>query len=175
MSYPYTLEQNGLAERKHRHIVETTITLLQTANLPHKLWFHVCATSIYLINRLPCKILQLKSLFFLLYGSSPVIHHLCIFGCACFPLLRPYNTHKLQPKTPPAFSWGMQVNIRDMFVFHFAITNVLLLVMLFFMSPSFHTSLSLQLLLLLIYLLLFHLLSHYTMRFCLSTLLPHPQ
>lgn len=28
LSCPYTLEQNGLAEKKHRHIVETTITLL---------------------------------------------------------------------------------------------------------------------------------------------------
>jgi histone deacetylase 1/2 len=99
LSCLYTPEQNGLAERKHRHIVETAITLLQTAHLPNKFWFHACATSIYFINRLPCQILQLKSHFFLLYGSSPVIHHLRIFGCACFPLLRPYNTHKLQPKT----------------------------------------------------------------------------
>jgi len=60
MSCPYTLEQNGLVERKHRHILETTITLLQTAHLPPKFWFHTRATSIYLINRMPCQILQLK-------------------------------------------------------------------------------------------------------------------
>jgi transposase InsO family protein len=82
MSCPYTPKQNGLAKRKHRHILETAITLLQTANLPPKFWFHACVTSIYLFNRLPCQILQLKSLFFLLYGSSPVINHLRIFGCA---------------------------------------------------------------------------------------------
>jgi hypothetical protein len=57
ISCPYTPEQNGLAERKHRHILETTITLLQTANLPLKFWFHACATSIYLINQMPCQIL----------------------------------------------------------------------------------------------------------------------
>jgi histone deacetylase 1/2 len=106
MSCPYTPEQNGPAERKHRHIVETAVTLLQTAHLPNKLWFHACATSIYLINRLPCQILRLKSPFFLLYGSSPVIHHLRIFGCACFPLLRPYNTNKLQPKTSTCIFLG---------------------------------------------------------------------
>ena len=36
LSCPYTPEQNGLGERKHRHIVETAITLLQTAHLPNK-------------------------------------------------------------------------------------------------------------------------------------------
>jgi hypothetical protein len=106
MSCLYTPEQNGLAERKNRHNLETTITLLQTAHLPPKFWFHVYATSIYLINRLPCQILQLKSPFFLLYGSTPVINHLRIFGCACFHLLKPYNTHKLQPKTSTCIFLG---------------------------------------------------------------------
>jgi histone deacetylase 1/2 len=106
MSCPYTSEQNGLAERKHRHILETTITLLQTANLPPKFWFHACATSIYLINRMPCQILELKSPYFLLYGSPPIINHLRIFGCACFPLLKPYNTNKLQPKTSTCIVLG---------------------------------------------------------------------
>jgi len=46
MPYPYIPEQNGLAERKHRHILETAITLLQTANFPPKFWFHAYATSI---------------------------------------------------------------------------------------------------------------------------------
>ncbi|CAL8170379.1 unnamed protein product [Prunus armeniaca] len=98
-SCPYTPEQNGLAERKHRHILETAITLLQTAHLPPKFWFHACATSVYLINRMPCKTLHFKSPYFLLFGSAPAINHLRVFGCACFPLLKPYNTNKLQPKT----------------------------------------------------------------------------
>jgi hypothetical protein len=106
ISCPYTPEQNGLAERKHRHILETAITLLQTAHLPSKFWFHACATSIYLINRLPCPILQLKYSYQLLYGSLPILTHLKVFGCAYFPLLKPYNTHKLQPKTSTCIFLG---------------------------------------------------------------------
>ncbi|BBH03567.1 hypothetical protein Prudu_014481 [Prunus dulcis] len=34
LSCPYTPQQNGLAERKNRHIIETAITLLTTAALP---------------------------------------------------------------------------------------------------------------------------------------------
>jgi len=79
---------------------------LQTAHLPSKFWFHACATSIYLINRMPCPILQLKSPYLLLYGSIPVLTHLKIFGYACFPLLKPYNTHKLQPKTSTCIFLG---------------------------------------------------------------------
>lgn len=40
-----------------------------------------------------------KSPFEALYGVVPVIHHLRTFGCACYPLLRPYNSTKLQAKT----------------------------------------------------------------------------
>ena len=34
LSCPYTPQQNGLVERKHRHIIKTTITLLSKASLP---------------------------------------------------------------------------------------------------------------------------------------------
>lgn len=33
-SCPYTFQQNGLAERKNQHLIETTITLLTTTSLP---------------------------------------------------------------------------------------------------------------------------------------------
>jgi hypothetical protein len=117
MSCPYTPKQNGLAERKHRYILETAITLLQTAHLPPKFWFRACATSIYLINRMPCQILQLKSPYFLLYGSPLVITHLWIFGCACFPLLKPYNTNKLQPKTSTCIFLGYAGQYKGYFCF----------------------------------------------------------
>jgi len=67
-SCPYTPKQNGLAEKKHRHIVETAITLLQNAKLPNLFWFHACATATYLINRMPCVTLQMHFPYQLLYG-----------------------------------------------------------------------------------------------------------
>lgn len=47
----YTPQQNGVAERKNRHIVETSISLLSTASLPKKLWFHNVAHSCYLLTK----------------------------------------------------------------------------------------------------------------------------
>ena len=48
---------------------------------------------------MPTPVLLHKSPSEFLFGSSPDLNHLRIFGCACFPLLRPYNHNKLQPKT----------------------------------------------------------------------------
>lgn len=34
LSCPYTPQQNGLGEREHKHLIETTITLLSQGSLP---------------------------------------------------------------------------------------------------------------------------------------------
>lgn len=38
----YTPQQNELAERKHRHLVETAITLLTDANIRSQFWNFAC-------------------------------------------------------------------------------------------------------------------------------------
>ncbi|BBH08832.1 hypothetical protein Prudu_021148 [Prunus dulcis] len=99
LSCPYTPQQNGLAERKNRHIVETAITLLTTAALPGQFWFHSAAHAVYLINRMPSSVLHHQSPYFRLFGHHPDLASLRIFGTAVYPYLRHYNVHKLQPRT----------------------------------------------------------------------------
>ncbi len=50
ISCPGTPEQNGIAKRKHRHIVETDLTMLFHAQLPKNLWVEAFNTAVYLIN-----------------------------------------------------------------------------------------------------------------------------
>lgn len=97
-SCPYTPQQNGIVERKNRHIVETTLTLLHQSHLPPKFWYCACATAVFLINRMPCTTLKMSCPFELLHKTIP-LEFLRVFGCACFPLLKPYNSNKLQAKT----------------------------------------------------------------------------
>ena len=52
---PYTPEQNGIAERKLRSLLEMTRCMLADAELPNKLWDDVVMTATYLQNRLPTK------------------------------------------------------------------------------------------------------------------------
>ena len=48
-SCTYILEQNGVAERKHSHIVETARSLLLSASIPSEFWGEVVLTTVTLI------------------------------------------------------------------------------------------------------------------------------
>uniref|UniRef100_A0A2N9I1W1 Integrase catalytic domain-containing protein n=1 Tax=Fagus sylvatica TaxID=28930 RepID=A0A2N9I1W1_FAGSY len=94
-SCPHTSQQNGVAERKHRHVVDTGLALLAHSGLSTQYWVEAFLTAIYLINRLPTPTLSNLTPYFKLFHRSPDYHLLRTFGCACYPLLRPYNKHKL--------------------------------------------------------------------------------
>ena len=47
----YTTQQNGVAERKNRHIVEIARAMLNEMNLPLYFWANVVYTAMYIINR----------------------------------------------------------------------------------------------------------------------------
>lgn len=52
-----------------------------------------------LINLLPTATLGFLSPWFKLYGHHPDITSLKVFGCACYPYIRPYTKYKLEYKT----------------------------------------------------------------------------
>jgi histone deacetylase 1/2 len=83
-----------VVERKHRHVVDLGLTLLSQAGLPISYWDHAFLTVVHLINRLPTASLSFKIPYTVLFHKNPDFHSFKAFGCACFPLLRPYNTHK---------------------------------------------------------------------------------
>lgn len=60
-SCSYTPLQNGVTERKNRFILEMTRALMLESHVPKYFWPEAVATSIYLINRLPTKILSLHT------------------------------------------------------------------------------------------------------------------
>ncbi|KAF7814697.1 Retrovirus-related Pol polyprotein from transposon TNT 1-94 [Senna tora] len=99
LSCPHTHPQNGIAERKHKHITEIGLTLLAHASMPLKFWDDAFRTAVFLINRLPTPLLHQRSPLEVLFSTKPNYLFLKTFGCTCYPHLRPYNPHKFAFKS----------------------------------------------------------------------------
>lgn len=93
-SCPYTPKKNGVNERNHRHIVETWSLLFGPM-------------AVFLINRMCTSSFNMMSPFEKLFGKTPNLLHLKVVGCACYPLLKPYNKHNLEPKTSQHVLFGL--------------------------------------------------------------------
>ena len=95
VSCPHAHQQNGSAERKHRHVVEVGLALLANASMPLKFWDEAFLTATYLIKLLPSRVIKFETPLTHLFGITLDYKSLRVFGCACWPNLRPYNTRKL--------------------------------------------------------------------------------
>jgi hypothetical protein len=87
--------------------------------MPLKYWDKAFFTVVYLISRLPSKVIQSQTPLECLFGDSRDYSLLRIFGCACWPNLPPYNKHKLNSDPKNVLLLGIVVFIRDIGVLIF--------------------------------------------------------
>lgn len=80
--------------------------MLAHASLPLRFWEDAFSTAVFLINRLPTPVLEGTSPLTKLHNKLPDYSVLRVFGCLCFPYLRPYNHHKLNFRTQPCTFLG---------------------------------------------------------------------
>lgn len=84
-SCAHTPQQNGVAERKNRHLVETARTMLLHNNVPPRFWGDAILTACYLINRMPSFVLKNQVPHSILFPRQHLYSlPLRIFGCTCF-------------------------------------------------------------------------------------------
>ena len=93
-SCPFTPQQNGVAERKNRHLLDVVRTLLLESCVPSHFWCEASSTTVYLINRLSSPTLNDDSPYFHLLGHAPNYSNLHIFGCVCFVHLPAHERNK---------------------------------------------------------------------------------
>jgi len=93
-----TPQQNGVVERKHKHLIEMSRTILFQSSLPIRYWGECVLAATYLINQMLTKLLKGKTPYELFYGSSPSYDHLRVFGCLCFVTTNKQGRDKFQPR-----------------------------------------------------------------------------
>ena len=79
-----TSQQNGVVERKHRHLLEIARVLHFQSNLTLSFWGKCVFTVAYLINLLPAPLLQNRSPHEIIFKAKPTYKHLRVFGCLCY-------------------------------------------------------------------------------------------
>jgi hypothetical protein len=94
---PYNPQQNGVAERKNRTIMEAVKTMIHDQDLPMCLWEEAAKTTIYVHNRLSHSALGFKTPEEMFSGKKPEVIYLKIFGCPVFVHIPKEKRNKLDP------------------------------------------------------------------------------
>lgn len=84
LTVPNTPQQNGLAERYNRTILERVRCMLSNSKLPKVFWGEAVNTTTYLINRSPSLALNLKTPQEIWSGKPPNLNYLRVFGCSAY-------------------------------------------------------------------------------------------
>jgi Reverse transcriptase (RNA-dependent DNA polymerase) len=109
-----TPQQNGVAERKNRHILETARSLLFEYRVPQYFWDCAVIMAVYMINRLPTKANDFHTPLNTLdkFVSIPSILNLPpkIFGCVAYVHIQKQHRTKIEPNAKRCVLLGVGLN-----------------------------------------------------------------
>lgn len=105
LTVAYTPQQNGVAERANRTLVEMARCMLLSSRLPEYLWGEAINTAVYLRNRSPTNLL-LCTPYEAWSGRKPSVNHLRVFGCKAVVLDKRQGKSKFAPRGIECFMVG---------------------------------------------------------------------
>ena len=100
-SCTYTPQQNGLAERKNRQILEVVRASLFGMNMPRHYWGEAAKSAVYLINRIPSRVIDFKTPQQRMQALLSTLHlpnlEPRVFGCTAYVHIPKVLRTKLDP------------------------------------------------------------------------------
>jgi hypothetical protein len=106
---PGTLQQNGVAERRNRTLMDMVRSILSNSELPLFLWSEALKTDVCVLNRVPSKAVP-KTPFELWKGWKPSLNYIHIWGCPAEVRICNPNIKKLDPRTTSSHLIGYVEN-----------------------------------------------------------------
>nr|GEW47428.1 putative ribonuclease H-like domain-containing protein [Tanacetum cinerariifolium] len=117
-SVPRTPQQNGIAERKNRTLIEAARTMLADSLLPIPFWTEAVNTACYVQNKVLVTKPHNKTLYELLHGRTPSIGFIRPFGCPMTILNTLDSLGKFKGKVDERFLVGYSVSSKAFIVFN---------------------------------------------------------
>ena len=97
-SAPHTPEQNGVAERDNRTVVEAARSMLHQKNLPLELWAEAISCAVYTLNRVLSSTASITP-FEAWHRAKPDVSNLQVFGSIAFVHIPKIERQKLDNKS----------------------------------------------------------------------------
>ncbi|KAJ0809226.1 putative RNA-directed DNA polymerase [Helianthus annuus] len=94
----FTPQQNGVAERKNRTVMNMVVTLLAAKNMPKCFWAEAVVWSYYILNRCPTKALKDITPQEAWNGEKPNVEDLRVWGCLAYAHIPKEKRTKLDSK-----------------------------------------------------------------------------
>jgi hypothetical protein len=108
LTAPYTPQQNGVVERKNRTVMEMARSLLKSMRVPGRFWGEAVRHAVYLLNRLPTKVLGDITPYETWTGRKPSLGHLRVFGCTAHTKFSAPHLRKLDDRSRPLVYLGTE-------------------------------------------------------------------
>jgi hypothetical protein len=105
-SAPYTPQQNGVAERANRTLVEMARAMIHAQGLGYEFWAEAVCNAAYIRNRCPTRALQDMTPEEAWSGKKPHVSHLRVFGCIAYAKVPDEKRTKLDAKATKCLMLG---------------------------------------------------------------------
>ncbi|KAK1642921.1 hypothetical protein QYE76_060726 [Lolium multiflorum] len=117
-SSPYTPQQNGVAERKNRTLIEAARTMMMEYKSNYNFWAEAISTACHATNRLYFRKGLEKTPYEILTGNKPNVSYFKVFGCKCYVLVKDTRLSKFDSRAQEGIFVGYAMDSHAYRVFN---------------------------------------------------------